>query len=210
MDKPLHYEIHVTVKTEEVNRFMDECGAIGVKPIVLDLQKQDGGSIQDVMTSSKLTGDDNDAWTRMKEISWYLQAKGFNVVREKIETVPWHPKAVVHDENSKEGYFETHIPVLVNPTYLDALKGIAERFNLHMSRNPFKVNEDGNFLQRLTLRESTDLEDFQLSVSEAMNELHYHDFLAVTKFAEVEYALYDSNVNHDASWIGQKSQSLLV
>lgn len=202
MDKPLHYEIHVTVKTEEVNRFMEECGAIGVKPIVLDLQKQDGGSIQDVMTSQKVTGDDTDAWTRMKETSWYLQSKGFNVVREKIETVPWHPKAVIHGKNSKEGYFEAHIPVLVNPEYIDQLREIAKVYNLHLSKNPFKVMKDGRFQQMLTLRKSINYQDFDDELFEATSEITRAGFY-VMKSPDVEYALHDSNVSHDSQWVGQ-------
>lgn len=202
MNKPLHYEIHVTVKTEEVNRFIEECGAIGVKPIVLDLQKQDGGSIQDVMTSQKITGEDTDAWTRMKETTWYLQAKGFNVVREKIETVPWHQKAVVHDENSKDGYFEAHIPVLVNPEYLEQLKSIGNTHNLHLSRNPFKIMDDGRFNLMLTLRKSTNHADFEDKLFFAVSEITRAGFY-VMKSADIEYALYDSNVSHDALWIGQ-------
>src|SRR5579859_638788 len=192
MDKPLHYEIHVTVKTEEVNRFIEECGAIGVKPIVLDLQKQDGGSIQDVMTSSKLTGDNQDAWTRMKEISWYLQVKGFNVIREKIETVPWHPKAVIHGENSKEGYFETHIPVLVAPVYLNDLKIVAKNHGLYLSKNPFKVRSDGGLIQMATLRKNVRLEIFMNWYNSALLWLDEHRF-HVIKTPDVEYAFYDSN-----------------
>jgi len=201
MDKALHYEIHVTVRTNEVQRFIEECGALGVKPIVLDLQLRGGsGAIQDVMTSSKLTGDDTDAWSRMKDIAWYLSAKGFEVVRQKIETVPWHPKAAVHDENSKEGYFEAHIQVFVKPFYLGDLASLAKDLDLHMSKNPFKIHENGNIIQMLTLRKSIKYDNF---LNHLRSKLAWLDDIRfyVTKDPEVEYALYDSNVQHDAAWI---------
>lgn len=201
MDKALHYEIHVTVRTNEVQRFIDECGALGVKPIVLDLQLKDGsGAIQDVMTSSKLTGDDAGAWNRMKDIAWYLSAKGFEVVRQKIETVPWHTKAAVHDKDSKEGYFEAHIPVVVNPRYADDLARVAEVAELHLSRNPFKTYHDGRYVQMVTLRKNMRVEDFERRLKVILNFIDQAGFF-VSKKPEVEYALYDSNVQHDAAWI---------
>jgi hypothetical protein len=210
MNKPLHYEIHVTVKTEEVNRFMEECGAVGVKPIVLDLQKQDGGIIQDVMTSSKLTGDDTDAWNRMKEVTWYLQAKGFNVVREKIETVPWHSKALIHDANSQEGYFETHIPVIVKEDEVAGLIKVAKFLDLHPSKNALKKLARKQVVQMVTLRrKDCSSEQFKNWVDWALESLHKYGY-SLLKEPEIEYALYDSNVNHDASWIGQNSPSVLV
>ena len=202
MDKPLHYEIHVTVKTEEVNRFIEECGVVGVKPIVLDLQKQDGGSIQDVMTSSKVTGDDYAAFWHLREISRSLTEKGFTVVREKIETVPWHPEAIVHDENSKEGYFEAHFPILVAPVYLPDLKIVTKNHGLHLSKNPFKVRSDGGLIQMATLRKKVGLEIFKNWYESALMWLDGHMF-HVIKAPEIEFALHDSNVMHDAAWIGQ-------
>jgi hypothetical protein len=201
MDKPLHYEIHVTVKTDDVKKFIEECGAIGVKPIVLDLQLQDTSSIQDVMTSSKLSGDDTDVWTRMKEISWYLQSKGFNVVREKIETVPWHPKALLHGEDSKEGYFETHIPVVVKEEGVAFLKGLSQGLGLHCSRNSFKKLHNGNVVQMVTLRKSCTLVEYRSHYDWILSSLYKYGY-SLAKESEIEYALHDSNVSHDAAWIG--------
>jgi hypothetical protein len=204
MDKPLHYEIHVTVKTEEVNKFIEECGVVGVKPIVLDLQKQDGGSIQDVMTSSKVTGNDETAWQHMYDVSWHLQSKGFDVVREKIETVPWHPKAAVHDENSKTGYFEAHFPILVAPVFLNDLKIMAKNYGLHMSKNPLKVRSDGGIIQMLTLRKNMSIDYFKNWYEAALNWIDGPKF-HIIEIPETEYALYDSNVDHDAEWVHSKS-----
>lgn len=204
MDRSLHYEIHVTVKTNEINKFIEECGAIGVKPIVLDLQKLDGsGAIQDVMTSSKVTGNDNDAFVEMTRVSESLQNKDFNVVRKKVETVPWHPKALVHDENSEEGYFETHIPIVVNRDELDSLRTVSRCLSAHMSRNPFKETNDGRIVQMLTLRKSCNSELFKTWFKKTLLNLERNYGFYCQKVPDIEYALYDSNVQHDAVWISQ-------
>jgi hypothetical protein len=203
MDKPIHYEIHVTVRTTEVQRFIDMCDEIGVKPIVLDLQKKDGsGSIQDVMTSSKLTGDDADAWNKMKDVVWYLSAKGFEVVREKIETVPWHPKAVVYDpDTDKDGYFEAHIPIIVaSEDEKTFLSGVCQSQGLHLSRNPFKTFDNGTYVQFITLRRKIQADKFKQLVSTVVLGF-LRNGISISGSPEVEYALYDSNVNHDAAWI---------
>jgi hypothetical protein len=201
MDKPLHYEIHVTVKTEDVKGFIEECGAIGVKPIVLDLQTQSGDSIQDVMTSSKVTGTDLDAVSGMRLVSDHLSFKGFNVVREKIETVPWHPKALVHDENSGTGYFETHIPVLVREDNVKGFARLARFFSLHPSRNPFKKASNGYVVQMATLRKyNCSIDQFKRELDWAFDCIFKYGY-SLYKEPEIEYALLDSNVTHDSDWI---------
>jgi hypothetical protein len=202
MDKPLHYEIHITVKTDNTPEFIRQCEAVGVKPIVLDLQKSDGSSgIQDVMTSSKITGDDYDAFQKMVEVSHTLTDKGFNVVREKIETVPWHPKALVHDGYSTENYFETHIPVLIKEDEVEGLAKVAKFLKLHLSRNAFKKLSNGYVVQFITLRTYTEsLITFKFWMKYHMEALYKYGY-SFFEEPEIEYALYDSKVNHDAEWI---------
>ena len=59
---------------------------------MLDLQR-DQIVIKDVMTSSVFMGNNTGAYQEMKRISNGLWAAGFEILREKIETVPWHPAA---------------------------------------------------------------------------------------------------------------------
>src|SRR5574343_260552 len=110
----LHYEIHVTVQTKEVERFQDVCKKLGVKPIILDLQNKSGDVLCEVMTSSTISTYDRtvvEAKAAMVGICVLLTKAGFEVIRSKIETVPWHPLAPkehggkIHFEGS---HFETH------------------------------------------------------------------------------------------------------
>ena len=77
---PLPFEIHITVRTDDIERFRDKCSAIGVKPIVLDLKDD----LQDVMTSSVIMTDNNGAYQEMCRISNALTRYGFNVVRIRL------------------------------------------------------------------------------------------------------------------------------
>jgi hypothetical protein len=207
MDKPLHYEIHVTVETIETQRFNDECGAIGVKPLVIHNIKSDGsGVLLDLLTSSKTTGTDEDAFNEMTRVSESLQNKGFNVVRKKVETVPWHPKALIHDENSETGYFETHIPIRIkSPGEAKYLVEVCKGLDLYLSENLSKSLAGGYRVQIATLRrKNTTGTRFKNKVSiltKCMYRLYDLDIEDMEP--EIEYAIYDSNVQHDAAWIGQ-------
>ena len=95
IDYPIPYEIHVTVKMsghqdsypQQIRKFKAVCEGIGVKPIVLDLEN-DG--MKDAMTSSHHFGDNRSAYTECMRIASHLEHCGMEVLREKIETVPWH------------------------------------------------------------------------------------------------------------------------
>jgi len=202
MDKPLHYEIHVTVETNDVQRFIEECGVIGVKPVVIHNVKSDGtGTMLDLITSSKITGSDPDAFNEMKRVADSLQSKGFNVVREKIETVPWHPKALVHDANSTEGYFEAHIPIII--------AGSRNEINVLKASQLLKMSlsfQEGKSVKMLTCRKTRyKRESFEGDIRVMLMYLKYSFNLKLDlgngKFPDIEYALYDSNVKHDEIWI---------
>ena len=94
---PLPFEIHVTIEAdsflESISEFKEDCKSIGVKPIVIDLEINDGSIIKDVMTSSKFFGDNRTAYEESERIVRELKDMGYKVVRNKIETVPWHPAA---------------------------------------------------------------------------------------------------------------------
>jgi NTP pyrophosphatase (non-canonical NTP hydrolase) len=125
---PLPFEIHVTVDLdnsythkhihdENLDGFKEDCSIVGVKPIVIDLEINDGSIIKDVMTSSKFFGDNRTAYEESERIVKELKDMGYKVVRNKIESVPWHPAAPVistGNEIPNGCYFESHIGVTIN------------------------------------------------------------------------------------------------
>lgn len=213
---PLPFEIHVTVDTESfvytggLEDFKSDCNEIGVKPIVLDLEMKEG-SLKDVMTSSKHFGDNRSAYEEANRIANKLTSFGYKVVRKKIETVPWHPAAPViptGKEIPNGCYFESHIGVVISPEEKPYLENFVDDLNTRielggtckLSQNFFKKSKDGSkFVNMLTYRDNmTCKEDFKKDVELIKFLLNENNF--EFEKVEVEYAIYDTNVNHDAKW----------
>ena len=238
---PLPFEIHVTVEVDlpvengevvnnwygTIEEFKEDCNEIGVKPIVIDLEINDGSILKDVMTSSKFFGDNRGAYEESERICKELRNRGYKVVRNKIETVPWHPASPVIStgkEIPNGCYFESHIGVVISPddkiSLNDFIKNIEDRYALEfsgvgdpltslsgtakLSQNFFKKSNDGSkFVNMLTYRSNMcGRPKFTLEV-EGIKHLLKEEGFDFEK-VEVEYAVYDTNVTHDAKWILEK------
>lgn len=210
---PLPFEIHITIKNERIDEFKTVCQSIGVKPIVLDLELSDS-IIKDVMTSSKHFGDNRSAYDESQRIVTELTKNGFTVVRVKIETVPWHPKAPsTKEEKMPEGcYFESHIGVIILPEDKDELnlfvnttlkepEHITLSGSAKLSQNFFKKTNDGSkFVNMLTYRSHSGTYDvFKTEVDQIKDLLNTFGFSF--EKVEVEFSVYDTNVSHDVKWI---------
>jgi hypothetical protein len=233
---PLPFEIHVTVDATktfnntmfdgdeedlplmdifDIDKFKNDCSDINVKPIVIDLEINDGSITKDVMTSSKHFGDNRSAYEESERICSELRSKGFRVLRNKIESVPWHPAAPVIStgkEIPNGCYFEAHIGVSIYPNQKDELNEFVKSSltNEHLidlsgtaklSQNFFKKSKDGSkFVNMLTYRSNMcGSPKFKLEV-EGIKHLLQEEGFEFEK-VETEYAVYDTNVNHDAKWI---------
>ena len=235
---PLPFEIHVTVEVDlpigdgdvitdwygSISEFKEDCIEIGVKPIVIDLEINDGSILKDVMTSSKHFGDNRSAYEESKRICDDLKKHGYKVLRNKIESVPWHPAAPVIStgkEIPNGCYFEAHIGVTIYPGQKDELnefvKNIEDKYAINfsgvgdpltslsgtakLSQNFFKKSKDGSkFVNMLTYRSNKcGSPKFKLEV-EGIKQLLQEEGFEFEK-VEVEYAVYDTNVTHDAKWI---------
>jgi NTP pyrophosphatase (non-canonical NTP hydrolase) len=232
---PLPFEIHVTVDatktfnntmfdgdeeylsfidTFDLELFKQSCKEIGVKPIVIDLEINDGTILKDVMTSSKHFGDNRSAYEESERICQELRSRGYKVVRNKIESVPWHPAAPVIStgkEITNGCYFESHIGVIIKNDEKRALNYFVNEFlsdsdnvelsgTVKLSQNFFKKSTDGKFVNMLTYRSNMcGRPQFQLEVDtiKSLLDKYCYDYEKV----EVEYAVYDTNVTHDAKWI---------
>jgi NTP pyrophosphatase (non-canonical NTP hydrolase) len=196
------FEIHVTVMAADNEEFKKNCKTLDVKPIVLALQTKDT-TIKDVMTSSVHMGTNRSAYEEMKRISHGLAMAGYDVVREKIETVPWHPAAPtkLSDEMPKDCYFECHVGVNVpNTKRKDDLQRIVDLFDAHMSRNAFKVHSDGSWMQMVTVRwYKGTVEGFENNVDILYNFIWDGGFEVEKRITE--FSIYDTKVSHDAEWL---------
>jgi hypothetical protein len=227
---PLPFEIHVTVDANNITEtklnefftypydlhtFKSVCDGIRVKPIVIDLEINDGSIIKDVMTSSKHFGDNRSAYEESKRICDELKRHGYKVLRNKIESVPWHPAAPVIStgkEIPNGCYFEAHIGVTIYPGQKDELNDFVKSTltdsslielsgTAKLSQNFFKKSKDGSkFVNMLTYRSNMcGSPKFKLEV-EGIKHLLQEEGFEFEK-VEVEYAVYDTNVTHDAKWI---------
>lgn len=218
---PLPFEIHITIDAKEncytgdldLDLFKSDCIEIGVKPIVLDLELKEG-TLKDVMTSSKHFGDNRSAYEEANRIADKLTSLGYKVVRKKIETVPWHPAAPVLSKGEIPNgcYFESHIGVTITPDEKQRLSDLVNNTlcnfdevelsgTCKLSQNFFKKSKDGSkYVNMLTYRSNKcGSPTFKLEV-ETIKEILISNGFEFEK-VEVEYALYDTNVNHDAKWI---------
>ncbi len=205
---PLPYEIHITIDTvSDIEKFKFDCETIGVKPILLDLHLKNNGIIKDLMTSSIFYGNNKGAYEETKRISSQLIERGYSILREKIETVPWHPAAPTLEFNNNEMpnncYFECHLNILCNDDKRKSLEEITKYFGfVHLSRNVFKRFDDGNYVIMATVRSYTKTyEDFKNDILLLKNELCNNDFEIQKEI--IEFSIYDTKINHDSSWINK-------
>lgn len=203
---PIPYEIHITVEEADLESFKNTCSNIGVKPIFLDLHLSNNGIMKDLMTSSVFHGNNKEAYLETKRISEALKTAGFKVVREKIETIPWHPSAPSLTHNNpvmpKDCYFESHLNVVCNDETKELLGQLSEKHNAKMSRNVFKKLENDKFTIMVTYRSYDKVyEDFKTSLEFLKNDIINKNYIIEKEI--VEFSIFDTKVSHDSSWINQ-------
>lgn len=205
------YEFHVTVNlnNSDVEEFKTACQKIGVKPILLDLHLDSGACIKDMMTSSTIMGTDKEAFEELNRISTELTEFGFDIVRRKIETVPWHPNAPTNKGNTtmpEYCYFECHLKTKCNHDNRPLLAKIASTHKAHLSSNVFKKIDNENFSIMITLREYDSVYESFLEHLHTLNEALENNNFQVEKEI-VEFSMFDSKVQHDSAWINENDSN---
>ncbi len=194
------------VKDAQVDQFKTACSLLGVKPLLIDLQAKDGTTIfHDLQTSSVHAGNNTSAYAEMRRISERLTGAGFNVVREKIETVPWHPAAPSreHDNLSMPPncYFECHYGMVTEEQHLELLRFLLTKRGCKLSRNVFKRIDAERIKVMATLRVYEGVrEDFESMVQTVASDIEASG-LCVLDDTIIEFSLYDTKISHDASWM---------
>lgn len=211
---PIPFEIHVTVDADNssLDGFKAACSLLGVKPILLDLETRTE-PIKDLMTSSVFMGNNGEAIRELERISNGLAQYGFMVVREKIETVPWHPSAPskehANPQMPKGCYFECHFAIELKDgdrIKLEKRLSVLKLYgiDLHLSRNTFKSSKLDNGSRIITLMatyRSYDgiYEDFQADIDSIAKSLQDNEWNLGKVITE--FSIYDTKVDHDKSWL---------
>jgi NTP pyrophosphatase (non-canonical NTP hydrolase) len=206
---PLPYEIHVTVSPGEgglnIEQYKADCAEIGVKPLLIDLHNQHGETVMlDAQTSSVHMGDNRSAFLEVSRIKDDLVERGYNVARQKIETVPWHP-AAPSNSHSRQAmppacYFEAHFNVVVSDDRIEGLRAAAYDLDAHVSRNAFKKISDDTYVMMVTYRKyDGTYERFKGSCENIATQLRGIGFEVPKTITE--FSIFDTRISHDAAWL---------
>lgn len=193
----LEFEIHITVsQVDDIEKFKRDCNTIGIKPIILDLYTPDM-VIKDVMTSSHYRGDTKSVVEYSKALVKYFKNLGYRVVREKIESAPWHPAAIAHKQG-KSAYFEAHFE-FCDLNKKNLVEAFAKNHNIHLSRNVMKKGDRQAIMGTYRVDASqVSVEEFKAKVADIFACVVP---MGVRKQPVVEYSLFDSNKAHDKEWV---------
>ncbi|HVX23994.1 MAG TPA: hypothetical protein VG992_01485 [Candidatus Saccharimonadales bacterium] len=192
------HEIHVTVDAESTDpvRFRALCHSLGVKALAIANETPGGVTIPDLLTASHGKCTSAEAIERMIAIAGALRAANMQVVREKIETVPWHPYAPGQSHAMpSQTYFESHIGLHTQGQIPD-ISDLGLPGPLYISRNSDSTT--GKIFATYRNYHS-DQHSFQNEVANIAKTLTGHGLLL--EKADVEFALYDDNIRHDQDWL---------
>lgn len=215
--KTIAYEIHVTIDNENdatIANFQEFCNNYNIKPVIIIMD----GIPSHVMTETVVCGSVETAHNSLAGIVKVIKDNGFKVIREKIETVPWHPCASqkVGDIVIPYSYFEVHIPVQLGFEYAhrDLVQKIInnskrmpqENKRIMLSNTQKQIDKN---VKLLTYRfNNIDYNTFNSIVEEIMGLLQVwcpkecleknnnFNFRPI-----IEFVLYDSNESLDQQWI---------
>jgi len=185
----LPYEIHLTLANDPG----DKIRAAGLDLIVIDNHLPDGNLKREFLTSEIVRCElELQARREMEDQSEFLQ-KDFDIeiIRKKIETVPWHPNAPQRVPFDEKGYFEAHVHVHT-PELFD--RELLHCLNMHLS-----TRHDREY-RILTMRARTTRYWFEKLLQDAREVLMRRNYI-IGK-TEVEYCIWDTNEAMDNDWMG--------
>jgi hypothetical protein len=193
------FEVHLTLPSiTPTQEFLEVCKEVGCKPIILDLDGE-----QQVTTSSVYKCDLQDIGGHAEKLVNRFKEKGYEVIRTKIETVPWHPVAKAHQLTKRNNcYFESHMTYeLYSADQLYRLRYYSSQYGMHLSKNALK--HDAKTIKIMgTIRSYDNLDThnykLQMVTSFVRNNTNLHPVKQVT-----EFAIMDTNTALDSNWMNR-------
>ncbi|PZO72637.1 MAG: hypothetical protein DI629_20695 [Mesorhizobium amorphae] len=190
---PEFHEIHVTVGTGDVGRFVSVCEANAIKPVVIAFQSSlRAGEATHVMTSQRVRGDRRAAMTEARRILDVMREAGLPAARLKIETS-------LGPEPADVGYFESHLAFRIARGDEPRLRAAAAEIGgVRMSRNAFR-REGETITMMVTLRDhGRDPAAFRSRLAEVRAGFSGRGFGAEREI--VEWCWLDENPGMDDEW----------
>lgn len=177
-----HFEIHITVRTDNVPWFRRVCRENKVKPLLIALQLDLEEDVEtQVMTSQRLKGNLDDLCREVDRIHSVLS--GFDILRTKVETSPETPKG---------------LPAIYREAHLEVNRKKLRDFpELHLSANAFKADDK---LRMATFRErGLTARQFTRRVLLLRKALELQG-VEVSRVI-VESVIWDTNEDLDNNWL---------
>jgi inosine/xanthosine triphosphate pyrophosphatase family protein len=200
------YEAHVTVRASpDVGpRFREACDALGVKCVLIELPA--GAHAAQPMTASVHRGVLREVQDEVHALARDLVARGFEVVRTKIEALPRNADWPETDEDAAArpgGYFEYHVKLALpsnDEGALGLVRAACEPLGARLSRNAAARRRDGEEDRFVTLRVP--------GAGRVAAEARYGALVAALEALPFrvrararEYTVYDSDVALDRGWL---------
>jgi len=194
------HELHVTANpnTTDTGLFQEICGQLGVKAHVIYNELPNGETSTDLLTGSEYECTSAESLSELGRIASGLRTAGIEVVREKIETTPWHPLApkTANDPQKPGTYFESHFTLPDLPT-THGWKLLQWRGTPFYISTTDSKREKGLLFATMRDYQSTSMV-FCQKIEDIYNALA--EQIEVTQ-PTVEFAMYDSNPDHDKEWV---------
>jgi inosine/xanthosine triphosphate pyrophosphatase family protein len=199
------FEAHVTVRAAalDVPRFRDACDELGVKCVLIELPE--AAVSAQPMTASVHRGTLRDVQGEVHAIGRDLVARGFDVIRTKIEALPRNGEIPLSDEEAARrsaGYFEYHVKITLpegDAAARLALEAVVIPLGARLSRNANARRRPGEEDRFLTLRVP--------GLGQPAAEARFRALLDVVEALPFpvrnrirEYTVYDSDVHVDRGW----------
>lgn len=194
------FEIHVTVKAggAEESDFIEACRAHGFEPVLIELPY--GQNPKQYMTSSWVTGTEDDAKRRAEAVQKIMRSEGFQVLRTKIEAgASNYGVPLFKAPSNSSQYFEFHLKVVVEAKEEEKLQCVLKPHKAHLSRSSLK-NETGRKFVTLRLYGVGRKQSFAQLASLDRDVSQYFTVISVEK----EFCIFDSNERLDRGWIDTK------
>ena len=201
------FEAHITVKVEKLalrEKFKLICQNINVKCVFIELPE--GVTRSQPMTASYHHGTFSDVLQQINQIAQNIVNADFEITRIKIEAMVSNQDIPISDIEAqrlpKTNYFEFHVKAILSASEnLEMLRKYCLQHDAYLSANAFKKLVDGKQQRFITMRV------YGMGYKSAQKQ--FDNLIALLKSKEFilsqqqrEYAVYDSNLNLDAGWIG--------
>jgi NTP pyrophosphatase (non-canonical NTP hydrolase) len=208
------YEIHITVTSDSNwDYFAHICSDLAweTKPLLLANYSIENKTIENAMMLSHVVkGTPRQANERLSQMVEIFQDAGFNVIRQKIETVPWHPASNRMPINPNGVfYLENHMKVRVDKSNFEILNWAINQIRSNwkndtfgLSWNTMKPAVDGVRTYFFTYRSKlVDKESFKRQAAEVADMLRCTPGIIEVTSENLEFSVYDTAESQDDSWM---------